>query len=128
MNKKIIYLLFFLSLTKLYYIADKSVNFSSDLLLTSFKKNAGEKSSLKYTGIDVIPIRDFFVNNNISEFELSEEIMKNHNHYYQKIIEFTYPVKIKKKTNILVALKSEQITANCNKIYFTKNFNIHECK
>ena len=41
MRKKIIYLLFVLCLIKLYHIADRSLKFSPNLLLSSFKKNAG---------------------------------------------------------------------------------------
>ena len=116
MKKKIIFLLFILCLIKLYHIADRSLNFSTKLLMNSFKPYAGEESSLLNSGTDVIPIRNFFLSNNISEFKLSEEIIKNHEMYYQRIIEFSYPIKIKKNATILVAHKIGDEHSNCNLI------------
>ena len=45
MRNKLFYLLFVLCLIKLYDIADRSLNFSTDLLQKSFKQGAGEKNS-----------------------------------------------------------------------------------
>ena len=128
MRKNIFYLLFVLCLIKLYYIADQSVQFSPNLLINSFKQNAGEKSSLGVTADDVIPIRNFLLNKNISEIKLSEEIIKNYEIYYQRIIEFTYPLKIKQNATVLIAHKIEDSQENCELLYLTQNFNIYECK
>ena len=65
MKKKIIYFLFLLSLIKLYDIADRSLNFSPNLLINSFEQNAGEKSSLGFLADDFIKIRNFFLSKNI---------------------------------------------------------------
>ena len=73
MRKKIVFLLFVLCLIKLYDIAGRSLNFSPNLLINSFKEDGGEKSSLGIIGADIIPIRDFFQSQNILEFQLSEE-------------------------------------------------------
>ena len=83
MKKKIFYLFFVLSLIKLYDIADRSLNFSPDILLTSFKQNAGESNSLATVSKDVIKIRNFFLKKNISEYKLSDEILQNHEGFYQ---------------------------------------------
>ena len=58
MRKKIIFLLFFLCLAKLYHIADRRMNFSLNLLINSFSVNAGEQSSLGLIASDVILIKD----------------------------------------------------------------------
>ena len=128
MRNKFFYLLLILCLIKLYYIADQSLHFSPTLLINSFKQNAGEKSSLGITADDIIPIKNFFMTKNISEYKLSEEIIKNNEIYYQRIIEFTYPIKIKQKASILVAKKVEDPKENCELLYLTQNFNIYECK
>ena len=128
MRKKIIYLLFILCLIKLYDIADRSLNFSPKLLINSFKEKAGEKSSLGRMADDIIPIRNFLLNKNILEFKLSEEIIKNNEMYYQRIIEFSYPIKTRQSANILVALNVEDAQENCELLYLTQNFNIYECK
>ena len=128
MRKNIFYLLFVLCLIKLYYIADRSLQFSPNLLINSFKQNAGEKSSLGVTADDIIPIRNFFLGKNILEYKLSDEIIKNNEIYYQRIIEFTYPIKIKQKASILIANRTEDFQENCESLYLTQSFNIYECK
>ena len=102
MKKKIIYLLFVLCLIKLYHIADRSLKFSPTILINSFGKSVAERSSLNFTADDVLPIRNFLVSKNISEFKFKDGIMKNPDMTYQSIIEFTYPIKIKPYATIAV--------------------------
>tara|TARA_B100001123_G_C15211259_1_gene987361 strand:+ start:1090 stop:1473 length:384 start_codon:yes stop_codon:yes gene_type:complete len=127
MKKKFFYLLFIFCLVKLYHIAYISLQFSPNLLINSFNKNVGAEISLGRTGEDVIPLKKFFSNKNISEFNLSSEILKNSEIYYQRIIEFTYPIKMNQKSNILVTHKNEDKQENCNLLHKTKNFHIYEC-
>ena len=128
MRKKIVFLLFVLCLIKLYDIAGRSLNFSPNLLINSFKQNVGEKISLGFAAEDVIPIRNFFLSKNILEYKLSEEILKNYELYYQRIIELSYPIKMKQSASILVAHKIEDVQKNCVLLHLTQNFNIYECK
>ena len=128
MRKKIFFLLFVLCLIKLYDIAGRSLNFSPHLLINSFKQNVGEKISLGFSAEDVIPIRNFFLSKNILEYKLSEEILKNYELYYQRIIELSYPIKMKQSASILVAHKIEDVQKNCVLLHLTQNFNIYECK
>ena len=128
MKKKIIYLLFILCLIKLYHIADRSLKFSPNILINSFKKRVAERSSLNFTAVDVLPIRNFFVSKNIQEFKFKDGIMKNPDMSYQSIIEFAYPVKMKQKATILVSHNMDDVQSNCRLLHSTKNFNIHDCK
>ena len=128
MKKKIIYLLFILCLIKLYHIADRSLKFSPNILINSFKKRVAERSSLNFTAVDVLPIRNFFVSKNIQEFKFKDGIMKNPDMFYQSIIEFAYPVKMKQNATILVSHNMDDVQSNCRLLHSTKNFNIHDCK
>ena len=128
MKKKFVLLFFILSLVKLYHIADRSLRFSPELLQNSFKINAGEKTSLGIIGLDVIPIRDFFDTQEISNYRLSKKIIENHQMFYQRMLEFNYPIKLNQHSNFLVSLKSEEKEQNCELLDLTKNFNIYECK
>ena len=128
MRKKIIFLIFFLCLAKLYHIADRRTNFSLNLLINSFSVNAGEQSSLGSIASDVILIKDIFLNKDISEFILSEDILKNCPRCAHRIIEFIYPVKIKQNAAFLIAYKNDEEQKNCELISFTKSYNIYECK
>ena len=128
MKKKIIYLLFILCLIKLYHIADRSLKFSPNILINSFKKRVAERSSLNFTAVDVLPIRNFFVSKNIQESKFKDGIMKNPDMSYQSIIEFAYPVKMKQNATILVSHNMDDVQSNCRLLHSTKNFNIHDCK
>ena len=101
MRKKIFFLLFVLCLIKLYDIAGRSLNFSPNLLINSFKEDGGEKISLGITADDVIPMRSFFLSKNIMEFKLSEKIKKNYEIYYLRMMEFYYPIREVKNTTFI---------------------------
>ena len=77
MRKKIIFLLFFCCLAKLYHIADRRMDFSLDLLINSFTVSAAEQSSLGQIADDVVLIKNIFLNKNVSEFMLSEDKSKH---------------------------------------------------
>ena len=129
MRKKIFYLLFILSLIKLYDIADRSLNFSPNLLINSFEQNAGEKSSLGFFGDDFIKIRNFFLSKNILKFKLSNEIIKNEDQLsYLNIIQFNYPIKMEQSSTILLTYNTENAQPDCELLYPTKNYNIYECE
>jgi len=129
MKKKLLYLFFFLCLIKLYDIADRSLNFSTDLLQKSFKHGSGEKNSFISAADDFIPIKNFFTNKSITNFKLSKEILKKENIVaYMTMIEFNYPIKAKQSSSILVAFNYESNQDNCSILLPTKNYNIYECK
>lgn len=129
MKRKIIYSLFILCLIKLYHIADRSLHFSPNLLFSSFTQNAGEKRSLGVTFNDLAPIRDFFIDKKITKFSVSNEIKNNHPEiFYLRLLQFNYPAKLNNDASIRIKLKREKSKNNCKLLYFTENFNIHECK
>ena len=128
MRKKIIFLLFFCCLAKLYHIADRRMDFSLDLLINSFTVSAAEQSSLGQIADDVVLIKNIFLNKNVSEFMLSEDILRICPRCSHRIIEFIYPIKIKQNAAFLVAYKNDDKQKNCELISFTKSYNIYECK
>ena len=73
-------------------------------------------------------MRVLFLSKNILEYKLSEEILKNYELYYQRIIELSYPIKMKQSASILVAHKIEDVQKNCVLLHLSQNFNIYECK
>jgi len=128
MKKKLVFFIFILCLIKLFHIKDRSLAFSSDILLNFFKKNVAEKESLGNIGADIIPIRDFFVKNNIKYYRFTSSTIKNHELYFQRLIEFAYPIKVKNEAKFLVSHNSENGIPNCKVVHITNSFNIYECK
>ena len=130
MHKKLFYLILLLCFFKLFHVAYKSVQFSPNILFNSFKRNVAEKSSLGFASNDVIPLRNFFLDRNISEFTLSKKIIeeKDNNILYMSIIEFNYPIKLSENSAILIAYKNEKVETNCNLLNITENYNLYECE
>ena len=128
MKKKLFYFILVLCLIKLYDIAYRSLNFSPNLLINSFNHKVGEKISLGKTADDLISLKEFFLNKNVLNYKLSEEILENYEVYYQGIVEFVYPIKLEQKASTLVALKVENTQKNCELLHFTKNLNVYECE
>ena len=130
MHKKLFYLILLLCFFKLFHVAYKSVQFSPNILFNSFKSNVAEKSSLGFAANDVIPLRNFFLERNISEFTLSKKIIadKENNISYMSIIEFNYPIKLSENSSIFIAYKNEKVKTNCNLQLITENYNTYECE
>ena len=130
MHKKLFYLILLLCFLKLFHIAYKSVQFTPNIFFNSFKKNVAEKSSLGFVSNDVIPLKNFFLDKNISEFTLSKKIIedKDKNILYMSIIEFNYPIKLTDNSPIFITYKNEKVESNCNLVHITKNYDIYECK
>jgi len=128
MKKFFTYFIFFLCLTKLYHIADISLNFSPNLLINSFKKDSGEKKSLNISYNDVFSINKYLINNNIKNFILSEKIILDQTRFFYHFIEFNYPIIMNKKSNTLIAYKTDNVEKKCLLLHSTKNFNLYDCK
>ena len=128
MKKYFIYFFFILCLIKLYHIADISLNFSTNLLTNSFKKNSGEEKSLNIAYDDIGSINKYLLNNNIRNFKLSEKIILDQSIFFYHLIEFNYPIIMKKKSNTLIAYKTDEVKNKCQLIHTTKIFNLYDCK
>ena len=128
MKNKIIFLLFVLCLAKIYYIADRNLKFSSSLLAESFKENSGEKKSLGLISGELIATKKFFLDNKIKNFWLSDEIIEERMEIYQRIIEYSYPIKIKENSTIFVVHKKDYVPNNCLKLFSTQSLGTYECK
>lgn len=128
MKNKIFFVLLVFCLLKLYHIADRSLYFSPNLLINSFHKNAGEKESLLSMSDEVISIRDYLQERNITKFGLSDEILKEHENFYMRIIEFNYPIKMSKNSPILFGLEGGDGVGGCDLLDIKNNIHIYECK
>mgnify|MGYP006201104103 FL=1 len=128
MKNKIIFVLFLLSLIKLYHIADQRMDFSFNLLLNSFNKTAGEKSSLGTLAEDYIFIKKTFKEKKILDYKISDYIIEDCPGCSHRIVEFTYPTQFNSNATFLIASNKESVNENCKTISNTKYFNIHECK
>ena len=124
MKKKNFYLTIFLLLIctiKIIQIGYKRIHFSSDLLFNSFKKGFADNRAVSE---DVLDAFKLISNHKISYFRLSDELMYN-NYFRQRIVEFSYPVRLKKESKFLISNINEDF--NCTMKSKSKKIKLYEC-
>tara|TARA_B100001029_G_C14696680_1_gene252666 strand:- start:138 stop:527 length:390 start_codon:yes stop_codon:yes gene_type:complete len=121
-NYHFLFLLVFVCALKLFHIGYKRVHFSSDLLFNSFVKNYGSELALQD---NVLEANKLIINNSILEFDLSEQL-KSNGYFKQRIVEYSYPVKLNENSKFKITTLQEKI--NCNLKSKTTSFKLYECK
>lgn len=125
-NKKIIkFFILLIFLFQLSLIAHR-MSFNFAILINFYKKDFGDKESLKinYQFSKAIEINFLIKKYNINTFSLSENLINNIS--YSRIIEFNYPVKFKVNSLYLFSLKDEKIN-NCNLIDKNNSISLYKC-
>jgi len=92
-------------------------NFKYEVIKNPFSINSGR---LFAVSAEVIESNDMLNNFKITNFSLSEEI-KNDAYFYQRFIEFNYPIRIKSNSLYKFFLINEKISENCT-IYITGKY------
>ena len=124
MKKKSLYLITCLLLAcaiKLFHIGYKRVHFSTDLLFNSFVKNFGSEMALQDY---VLEANKLITDNQLINFDLSNNL-KSNGYFKQRIVEFSYPVKLSEKSKFKITNLKEKV--NCNLLSKSKKFKLYEC-
>ena len=94
---------------QIFYIYEYRSGFNFKIIKNPFAKDSGIEFSLPPQAIES---RKIIVKNKLDSFNLSDGI-KNNKALYQRIIEFNYPIRFQKDTNIYFFLKQENFPENC---------------
>jgi hypothetical protein len=121
-NSKYTYLILFIILIQCFLILEKKVNFKIGILINSFTKNFGSEYALPN---GIIELDKFLKSEKINNFEMSL-YLQDDNYFFQRSIEFLYPIKIIQKSNIKIYGISEKKLPNCPKIVIEK-FYVVKC-
>ena len=95
---------------QIFYIYEYRSGFNFKIIKNPFAKDSGLEFSLPPQAIES---RKIIVKNKLDSFNLSDGI-KNNKALYQRIIEFNYPIRFQKDTNIYFFLKQEKSPENCS--------------
>ncbi len=106
---------------KLVQIGYSRINFSTDILLNSFKKNYGEHIALKK---DIIEAKKLLIENEITNFNLSEELMSN-GYFKQRIVEFSYPIRLNETSKAVISLRNK--SNKCKLKSKLNDLKLYEC-
>ena len=122
-NNKIKILLVILIFFQLFYIANKRLTFKTEILKKSFLKDFGSEYVMTS---DILELKEITKNLKLEKFNISEELSENV-FFFQRTIEFLYPIKIDKKSENIFFSSEEEIPNNCNIVNQYKHLTLAKC-
>ena len=125
-EKKIQKLRFFfvaLCIFQLLYIFHFRSGFKYEVIKDPFEKNSGIAYSLSP---EIIEVNNILINQKAIDFNLSDKL-KRDIYFYQRSIEFNYPIKINGKSKLIFFLNDEGIPNICKVIESGKYLKLTQC-
>ena len=121
-KKKIVFIIALLIFLQSLLIAHR-VSFDFNILINFFKKDVAINQSVK--NISAVKIKEFFEINNIKQFHIDESL-ENDVEFFQRIIEYSYPIKFDNSLKIIISKKIK--IDGCEFLFKHKFRKVHECK
>lgn len=124
MNTKKTYFFFvILCVIQLFYLFYYRSNFKFEILKSPFSINSGRLYSVSP---EVLESNLILNNNNIPNFSLSSEI-KNDTYFYQRFVEFNYPIRMNNSSSYKFFLVNEKISEDCILYHSAKYLKLTKC-
>ena len=108
-NRKIYFFFIALCVLQLFYLLYHRSDFKFDILKISFDKNSGRSYAVSP---EVIESNNILVNSKIKNFNLSKKL-KNDTYFYQRFVEFNYPIRLKNNSKYIFFLIDDEILSDC---------------
>ena len=109
--KKLKILFIFVCAFQLFYLLNNRSNFEIEVLKDPFSKNSGIIYALSPA---VIESKNILTKYNLPDFNLSNDLKKKENTYfYQRSVEFNYPIRLKKDSKFIFYKINENIFDSC---------------
>lgn len=108
-NKIIKLFLIAVIIGQFFFIANNRVNFDIEILKNSFSKDFGAERVLPK---EIIELKKIVLKKNIKKTNLSE-YLRNNVFFYQRTVEFLYPIKIDKGNDKIFYSVDEKIPQKC---------------
>ena len=122
-NKKVKFLLIIIIIFQLFYIANKKINFKFNILINSFVPNYGPEYILTE---DILELKLIANEEKLTFFNISEKLKKS-DYFYQRSIEFLYPIRINENLKKIFFSKNEKIPNICKTKKKYKHFILAQC-
>ena len=108
---------------QLFYIFHFRSGFKYEVIKNPFSENAG---LLYAVSPEVIESKNILKKHKAIDFNLSAGL-KEDTYFYQRFIEFNYPIRINSKSNLIFFLKNEEIIDSCSIIESGKYLKLTQC-
>ena len=117
--------LFFLivCIIQLFYIFYFRSGFKYEIIKNPFNENSGINYALSS---EVIEINDILKKHKAIDFNLSEGLKKD-TYFYQRSVEFNYPIRINETSRLIFFLNDEDIPNACEVIENGKYLKLAQC-
>jgi len=120
-NIKILFLI--ICTLQLFYLFQFRSGFKYEIIKDPFNKNSG----LSYAvSAEVIESKYFLNKHKAFDFNLSK-MLRNDTYFYQRSIEFNYPIKIKQSSKLIFFSINEDIAKDCKLIEAGKYIKLTQC-
>ena len=121
-KNKILIFFFIFGLLQIYYLYSKRSNFNFEILRNPFKKDSHINLDLEKPVIERKQIIQSF---NLKKFNLSQKLKDKDSYFYQRLIEYNYPVRMDPKEEYTFFLLEEKNT--CKDIFKGKFIKLKKC-
>jgi hypothetical protein len=108
-NKKIKFVLIIIIFIQLFYISNQRLSFKIEIFKNSFLNSYGSKFVMTD---DLVELKKISKDLKLKKFNISKNLQKN-TFFYQRSIEFLYPIKFDKNLKKIFYALKEQIPYNC---------------
>ena len=108
-------------LIKLLHIGYYRINFSTNLLFYTFKKDFANNQAVSD---NVLEAYQLIRKSKISNFNLSNKLYLN-GYFKQRIVEFSYPIRLDTNSQFVLALSDSRLT--CKVKLESKRIKLYEC-
>ena len=108
-TKKVYFFFVILCLIQLFYLLHYRSAFKFEILKDPFSINSGRSYAVSP---EIIESNFILSRDSIPNFSLSQKIRENE-YFYQRFVEFNYPIKIKNNSSYKFFLINEDILENC---------------
>ena len=120
-NLIFLFLIVVICLIKLFHIGYYRINFSTNLLFYTFKKDFANNQAVSD---NVLEAYQLIRKSKISDFNLSNKLYSN-GYFKQRIVEFSYPIRLDSNSKFVLALSHEEVS--CSVRLKTQRLKLYEC-
>ena len=120
-NLIFLFLIVVICLIKLFHIGYYRINFSTNLLFYTFKKDFANNQAVSD---NVLEAYQLIRKSKIYDFNLSNKLYSN-GYFKQRIVEFSYPIRLDTNSQFVLALSDSRLT--CKVKLESKRIKLYEC-
>ena len=121
-KNRILIFFFIFGLLQIYYLYSKRSNFNFEILKNPFKKDSHINLVLEKS---VIESKQIIQSYKLKKFNLSQKLRDKDSYFYQRLIEYNYPVRMDPKKEYTFFLLEEKNT--CEDIFKGKFIELKKC-